>query len=100
MCIYIRNYVQTNAGMGDLNDIICYLHDMDTKQLRSLGLAFGLHHPNISKMEHFPNDLVAAWLRREENVCLQCPPSWRNLVKALEEINQIGIATDVRRDHL
>ena len=88
--------------MGDLCDIATYLQDLNTSQLKSLGYALGLHHPNVSRMdtEHLCYDLVAAWLKRENDVRTRCPPTWSNLVKALEQKGYNGIAEIVKRERL
>ena len=88
------------TGMRDLLEIITYLRDLESHQCVSLGVAFGILHPKLSKMTHFPDDVVAAWIRREDNVLNTCPPTWRNLARALEQINQNGIADKVKRDHI
>ena len=88
------------TGMGDLLDIITYLRDLETHQCVSLGVAFGILHPKLSKMTNFPDDVVAAWIRKEDDVLNRCLPTWRNLAKALEQVNQNGIADKVKRDHL
>lgn len=86
--------------MGDLYTISTYLRDLSNSQLKSLGYALGLHHPNVSRMdpEHLCYELVAAWLNRVDDVRTRCPPTWSNLVKALENNSYIGIAEDVKRE--
>ena len=86
--------------MGDLNGIITYLKTLDNEHCISLGREFGLHHPNLKRMQHSRSDIVAAWLRREDNVINMCCPTWSNLVWALKRIGQNGIAETVRKDHL
>ena len=88
--------------MGDLFDIATYLRDLNTSQLKSLGYALGLHHPNVSRMDqgHLCYELVAAWLKRDDDVRTRCLPTWSNLVKALEQNKYNGIAEDVKRERL
>lgn len=85
--------------MRDLNEIATYLRNLDTNHYVSLGGEFGLFHPKLNRMRHYPNDVVAAWLRREDDVSNKCRPTWRNLALALEHIGQNGIAEAVRKDH-
>lgn len=85
--------------MKDLPEIVTYLKDLESNQCVSLGVAFGILHPKLSKMTNFPNDVVAAWIRQEDNVLNRCPPTWRNLARALEQVSQNGIAETVKRDH-
>lgn len=88
--------------MGDLHDIATYLQELNTNQLKSLGYALGLYHPNVSRMdpEHLCYELVAAWLQRVDDVRTRCPPTWSNLVIALEKNRYNGIAEDVKRERL
>ena len=50
--------------------------------------------------EHLCYELVAAWLKRVDDVRTRCPPTWSNLVRALEENRYNGIAEDVKRERL
>lgn len=86
--------------MRDLNGIITYLKTLDDDHCVSLGGEFGLHYPNLKRMQHNRSDIVAAWLRREDDVTNKCRPTWSNLAFALECIHQNGIAESVRKDHL
>lgn len=86
--------------MTDLSEVIGYLEDLNIDHSLSLGGAFGLRNPKIKRMRRYPDDVVEAWLRREDNVPNKCPPTWRNLTAALEKIGQTGIADTVKRDHL
>lgn len=86
--------------MTDCSAVVAYLKDLDTDHCLSLGGAFGLHNPKVKRMRRYPHDVVEAWLRREDNVLNKCPPTWRSLMEALEEIDQTGIADKVNRDHL
>ena len=48
-------------------------------------------------MHNFPEDLVAAWLNRQDAVLSRSgQPTWNVLLHALEAIGQKGIAQDVR----
>ena len=48
----------------------------------------------------FLDDVLAAWLRREDSVQKRGMPSWRTLVKALKHqlLGQTGVASDICRD--
>ena len=51
---------------------------------------------NLQKMKNFPEDMVAAWLRREDYVLkMSGEPTWRSLVQALTTVGQGGIAKDI-----
>ena len=86
--------------MTDLDEVIAYLGDLNIDHCLSLGGAFGLRNPKIKRMRRYPDDVVEAWLRKEDNVLNKCPPTWRNLTAALEKIGQCGIADVVKRDRL
>ena len=48
-------------------------------------------------MKSLPNDMVAAWLRREEGILKRSgEPTYERLAEALEEMEQNGLAKDVR----
>ena len=86
--------------MKDHKKITNYLRILDKDHCISLGLAFGLEYPNLNKMKRYPEDVVAAWLRKQDNVCIECLPTWSNLASALEQIGQKGIANEVKSKHL
>ena len=69
----------------------------------TLGLAFGLSQGKVKRMresETFTDDVVAAWLRREDHVEKKGMPTWRTLMKALRHprIRQDGLADDISKD--
>ena len=49
-------------------------------------------------MKTHPQDMVAAWLRQEDNVMSKSgEPTWRSLVKALREVRQEGVARKIEQ---
>ena len=77
--------------------IRCYLKDLDLEQLRLLGLALGLHYPTVKGMKSLLDDLIHAWLLRQDDVIKRSgEPTYERLALALEEIGQNGLAQDVR----
>ena len=83
--------------MGNLFEITRYLSDLNDEQLRDLGGALGLHFPTLRRMKDLPNDMVAAWLLRQEDVLKTSgEPTYERLAKALGKIGQNGLAKDVR----
>ena len=91
------------VGGGDLFDIKCYLLDLEKNHIYNLGLALGLSQRKVKRMrdsETFIDDVLAAWLRREDDVQKRGVPSWRTLVKALKHrlLGQTGAASDICRD--
>ena len=73
---------------------------MDQSQIVRLGGVLGLSIFRLEKMQALPDDMVKAWLRKEDDVKKKCgdPLTWEALVKALNKIGQTGIADDILRD--
>ena len=73
------------------------LRTLDRGEMVDLGGALGLFLPTLNRMQSFPRDMVAAWLKREDNVLSNSgKPSWSKLVNALKEIGQTGVAEDIK----
>ena len=86
-------------GIEDHFDVAQYLSELDIGQIRKLGLALGLHYSNLKNMKSPLDDMVEAWLRKDDSVLKRSgPPSWKSLVTALEAISSTGIAEKVRKD--
>ena len=86
-----------HTDMSDLFEITKYLGDMDNEQLINLGGALGLRYTTLGRMKTLPNEMVAAWLRREEGVLKRSgEPTYERLAEALEEMDQTGLAKDIR----
>ena len=61
----------------------------------ALGISFG----KLRKMSNYPDDMVAAWLRREDFVMSTSgEPTWRTLVEALRKVGQEGTAKDIEEE--
>ena len=71
------------------------------EDLMRLGLALGLYYPHLHNMSRpLLNEMVASWLNLEDNVLSATGvPSWASLIKALQVIDQPGIAGKVRSLH-
>ena len=54
--------------VSDWATICGYLHQMDQPQIHLLGGELGLIVFNLEKMQTLPNDMVKAWLRKEDKV--------------------------------
>ena len=64
---------------------------------RRLGEALGLLYPTLRKMTSFPDEMVAAWLNRQDEVLKHGgEPTWSTLENALRKIGQTGLAEDVK----
>ena len=79
--------------------VVNYLHGLTRQQIRHLGGALGLMYSTLEKMSDYPDDMVAAWLRKEDNVIPESgEPSWRSLVQALKKIGQEGVAGKIETE--
>lgn len=88
-------------GMSDHYSICRHLDDLENDQILKLGGALGLHYPKLKRMKDLPQDMVAAWLRREDNViAMSGEPSLKSLCGALQDIGQKGIAERIKKDML
>ena len=81
--------------MKDHYTVSKYLQELPDKELVSLGGALGLSFPKLRRMKTMPDDMVAAWLRREDNVLSKGHPSLRILAEALKNIGQNGVAQNI-----
>ena len=81
-------------------DITGYLRKLDRKQIVRLGGELGLSVFNLQMMKNLPDDMVKAWLRKEDNVKKKCGDTLtlEILVEALNKIKQKGIAEDILGD--
>ena len=79
--------------MSDHYYVIRHLRDLSNDELVDLGGALGLHYSNLRRMSPLPEEMVAAWLNGTDNVLSATgDPSWANLIQALRDIHQSGIA--------
>ena len=91
------------TDMDSLDDVSSYLHPLEKQQLYDLGRVLGLSYIKLKEMRDsvtFRDDLIAAWLRKEDKVKGKYPPTWKNLVKALrsKQLGQNGIADEIASD--
>ena len=90
-------------GEEDLTDITDYLLPMEKTHIYNLGLVLGIsQHKTKAMMDSstFLDDVIAAWLRREDQVKKKGEPSWTVLVRALEHprAGQCGISQNIRKE--
>lgn len=84
---------------SDIFEITQYLHPLDKAQIFDIALCLGLGYTKMRDTmdsQTYRADVIAAWLRREDNVKLV--PTWRVLVMALNDIGQNGIASKISKD--
>ena len=94
------NVQTTVIDDSDWTAVCNYLQKIDKRQILHLGAMLGLCMFNLERMQNLPDDLVKAWLRKEDRVRETSgdPLTWEALVKALQGIGQRGIADDITRD--
>ena len=90
-------------GEEDLTDITDYLLPLEKIHIYNLGLVLGISQrkaKTIMNSDTFVDDVIAAWLRREDQVKKKGEPSWTVLVRALEHprVGQCGISQIIRKD--
>ena len=90
-------------GKEDLIDVTDYLLTLEKTHVYNLGLVLGISQHKAKTMmdsSTFLDDVIAAWLRREDQVMKKGEPSWTVLVRALEHprVGQCGISQNIKRD--
>ena len=85
--------------MADHFAVTEHLRDLcNESDLIRLGGALGLYYPHLRRMNPFLEELVAAWLNRRDNVLSASgDPTWVSLIKALQDIDQPGIAQKIEQ---
>ena len=95
--------VLTHIAIGDLDEVTNYLLDLGNTDIHNLGITLGLFHPHLKNMETsetFRDDMIAAWLQKEDQVTKKGVPTWKTLVKALRDrrVNQTGVADKIETE--
>ena len=88
---------------NDLLEITDYLLNMEKSHIYNLGLVLGLTQTRVKAMKDsdtFLDDVIAAWLRREDYVKEKGEPSWTILISALKNpiVSQTRIADNIAKD--
>ena len=86
-----------HTGINDLLEVTECLLNLKQTDIYYLGLTLGLTHPHLKHMESsntFREDMIAAWVQKEDQVTRRGLPTWETLVKALrsDRVNQNGVA--------
>jgi len=92
-----------HSGDEDFLEITGYLMTMERTDVYNLGLVLGLSQHKVKTKKDsdtFLDDVITAWLRREDQVIKRGEPSWTVLVSALKHrrIGQTGIACNIAKD--
>ena len=87
-----------NLTMADHYAVTQELRDLSKKDLYGVGKALGLYFPHLQWMEYLLDEMVAAWLREDDNVRQATgPPTWASLAAALESTGHNGMASKIRK---
>ena len=82
-------------------EVSSYLLDLDDQQIIQVGLALGMNYAKLKRMRSLPGDMVAAWLRREDDVLeVSGVPTWKALTEALKDNGQTGLAMKIQQKYL
>ena len=84
------------TGFASHFEVCSSLQLLDDNQVLSVGGALGLAFNVLRRMKVLPDEMVAAWLRREDYVSEE--PTWRALLKALRRVGQSGLAQDIENN--
>ena len=92
-----------HVAIEDHLEVTDYLLDLGKTDIHNLGLTLGLHHRHLKTMgdsETFRDDMIDAWLQKEDQVLKRGVPTWENLVKSLRDrrVNQAGVAEKIEND--
>ena len=95
----------THVAIDDLLEVTDYLLELEQSHIYNLGLVLGLDQPHVKSMESsrtFQDDMIAAWLRKEDQVIRRGVPTWNTLVTALQHprVKQIGVAERIKAEKL
>ena len=88
----------------DLLDVTNYLQYMEKTHIYNLGLVLGLRRIKVKNMKDtsdtFLDDVIAAWLQKQDKVTEKGEPSWTVLINALKHprVGQTGIANKIAKD--
>ena len=77
-----------------------HLKELENDQIIDVGTALGINHAKLKRMRSLPGDMVAAWLRREDDVIeFSGNPTWKALTRALSDNGQTGLATKIQQQY-
>lgn len=98
-------YTFYSIDLDSLCEVGEYLLELDKMEMYNLGKTLGLNYvklKNLADSETFCDDVIAVWLLKEDDMseAQKVPPTWRNLVKALQSrsVGQNGLANKIARD--
>ena len=104
LLFYLLHLPLTHAAIDDVLEVTNYLLGLTQTDIHNLGLTLGLNHSHLKNMassETFRDDMIAAWLQKEDQVTKRGVPTWKMLVKALRDrrVNQTGVADKIETEN-
>ena len=99
---WLANNCSFNSTAISDHFLICqFLKNVSKEDVQRLGGALGLSYPGLQKMNSFPDEMVAAWLNRQDKVLQHSgEPTWSALEDALRKIGQTGLAEDLKNKRI
>ena len=94
------SFQSTSATLEMTNHFqVCeIIKNLDRNESINLGAALGLFYIKLKRTDTIPEDMVAAWLRGDDNVIeTSGSPSWESLATALDKTGHTKIAITIRR---
>ena len=103
ICLLHLLHTYIHTAIDDVYEVTNYLLNLGQTDIYNLGLTLGLNQPRVRKMkdsETFRDDVIAAWLQKEDQVTRRGVPTWESLVKALRHprVNQTGLAVTIESE--
>ena len=93
-----------SVGIRDLGTV--FFATADVSEWLFLGLALGLHHPTLEKIEMNSKNvddcrrqMLAAWLDLKDDVAEKALPTWKTLESALRKIRQNTLAEKISKEY-
>ena len=101
--IHFNNFAAFDRDYHEVCQSLINLRQHGDLHVTALGIALGLSYQTVLGMgngDDFLNQIIAAWLKRQDNVLSQSgEPAWSVLADKLEEIGCSEIAADIQREH-
>jgi len=95
--------LSVHSGDEDFLEITEYLTNMGKTDVYNLGVVLGLSQRKVMTIrgsDTFLDDVITAWLQKEDLVIKRGEPSWTVLIDALKRrrVGQTGIAHNIAKD--
>ena len=82
--------------MVDHHDVCQEINNLSQKELTYLGVELGLSYLKLKQMTPLLEEMVAAWLSKEDNVLKHTgQPTWSSLADALKRMRHADLAEKI-----